>query len=208
MLLFAICTLLASVAGAAPDALVPPNRPIAGLTQKEWSVRWWQWAASFDDYAKSPVADTNGAQCAAKQEGGVWFLAGTYETRRTNRTCAIPDGKYIFFPLVNYVVFPRGARAGECGQYVAEAAMVTASPSALVLELNGTRYDKLEQHRQAPAGCFDLGARSSPPVRIHPAAANGYYVMLRPLDPGTHMLNFGGILPSISQAVTYTLKVE
>lgn len=35
-----------------------------------------------------------------------------------------------------------------------------------------------------------------------------YYVMLRPLSRGTHTLNFGGILPGMSQAVTYTLHVE
>ena len=41
-----------------------------------------------------------------------------------------------------------------------------------------------------------------------PSAANGYYVMLRPLDPGTHTLNFGGVLPGMMQAITYTLHVE
>jgi hypothetical protein len=32
--------------------------------------------------------------------------------------------------------------------------------------------------------------------------------MLRLLPPGTHTLNFGGVLPSMIQAVTYTLVVE
>ena len=32
--------------------------------------------------------------------------------------------------------------------------------------------------------------------------------MLRPLAPGRHTLNFGGVLPSMLQAVTYTLIVE
>ena len=43
---------------------------------------------------------------------------------------------------------------------------------------------------------------------VYPSAANGYYVMLRPLPPGRHTLNFGGVLPSMLQAVTYTLIVE
>ncbi|HUQ51517.1 MAG TPA: hypothetical protein VM692_04800 [Gammaproteobacteria bacterium] len=39
-------------------------------------------------------------------------------------------------------------------------------------------------------------------------AANGYYVMLRPLPPGKHTINFGGALPTNVQLVTYTLIVE
>ena len=36
----------------------------------------------------------------------------------------------------------------------------------------------------------------------------GHYVMLRPLSRGIYTLSFGGILPRMSQAVTYTLRVE
>ncbi len=32
--------------------------------------------------------------------------------------------------------------------------------------------------------------------------------MLRPLPPGHHVINFGGALPGMLQAVTYTLDVE
>ena len=39
-------------------------------------------------------------------------------------------------------------------------------------------------------------------------AADGYHVMLPPLPVGEHRLNFGGILPSMSQAVTYRLIVR
>lgn len=57
-------------------------------------------------------------------------------------------------------------------------------------------------------GCFDLEAMGRSPKGFGPAASNGYYVALRPLPKGTHTLNFGAILPSIQQAVTYTLNVE
>ena len=53
-----------------------------------------------------------------------------------------------------------------------------------------------------------MGALAEPRVQMFPSAANGYYVMLRPLAPGKHVLNFGGMLPGMSQAVTYTLLVE
>ena len=66
--------------------------------------------------------------------------------------------------------------------------------------------ESLESHRQATRDCFDLAERAG--GGVFPSAGNGYYIMLRPLGRGTHTLNFGGILPGMSQAVTYTLKVE
>ena len=53
-----------------------------------------------------------------------------------------------------------------------------------------------------------MGVLSKPAYHVFPSAANGYYVMLRPLSPGKHVLNFGGVLSEMSQAVTYTLTVE
>ena len=79
---------------------------------------------------------------------------------------------------------------------------MTDEPSFLLLEVDGQRFDRLEAHRQATSGCFQV------PNSSVPAAANGYYVMLAPLSRGTHIVNFGGLLPRLAQAVTYTLEVE
>lgn len=70
------------------------------------------------------------------------------------------------------------------------------------------RYGNLEQHSFWTPDCFYLGARTPERFRIYPAAANGYYVMLKPLPPGQHTLNFSGSLPGMLQAVTYTLIVD
>lgn len=192
---------------AAEPVLVPPAEAVAGASQSEWSRRWWQWAGSFD-HADSPVADRTGALCGHKQGEDVWFLAGTYGTRRTVRTCTVPRGKHLFFPLINYVVHPQAEGASSCMQVMGTAARITEQVSNLLLEVDGVRHTDLEKHRQATVGCFDLGALAEPKARIFPAAANGYYVMLKPLPPGKHVLNFGGVLPSMAQAVTYTIVVE
>lgn len=101
-----VCLLLLGTARADKTVLVSPGEAIAGRTQAEWSVAWWQWARSFERES-SPVADRTGALCSARQSGDVWFLAGTYGTRRTIRACKVPAGKHLFFPLINYVVYPR-----------------------------------------------------------------------------------------------------
>ena len=195
---------------AQTDVAVPPAEPVANMSQANWSKAWWQWAGSFDRM-DSPVADRTGENCHLKQSGPVWFLAGTYGSQRTIRTCTVPRGKYLFFPLINYVVMPGSQNASCvscCDSYVEKAALITDHPLNLVLDLDGSRVENLESYRQITTECFDMGERAEPKYRIFPSAANGYYVMLRPLSPGKHVINFGGMLPSMIQAVTYTLIVE
>jgi hypothetical protein len=206
----ALCLVaLAALCACAPGSLVvPPADAIAGHSQEEWSRAWWQWAGSFDN-KDSPVADRSGALCDRRQNGDVWFLAGTYGTRRTVRTCAVPRGKYLFFPLINYVVMPSSSQIPlSCDRAARVAASMTDDPTALILEVDGVRVENLAVHRQATIECFDLGALTRDKIHVFPSAANGYYVMLRPLSPGRHTLNFGGALPSMLQAVTYTLEVK
>jgi hypothetical protein len=207
---FAACFL--SPAVAQTEIAVPPAERVANTSQADWSKAWWQWAGSFDR-ASSPVADRTGINCHLKQSGPVWFLAGTYGTQRTIRSCKVPRDKYLFFPLINYVVMPTTQidacdSSSCCSSYAQTAKLITDEPTNLVLELDGRRIADLAAFRQATSECFDMGALAEPKYRVFPSAANGYYVMLRPLSPGKHVLNFGGMLPGMSQAVTYTLLVQ
>lgn len=189
-----------ALAQAAP--LIPPGKPIAGASQEEWSKRWWQWALSFDD-DDSPLADRDGRLCAEGQSGPVWFLAGTYGTARTVRSCRVPAGKTLFFPLINYVTLEPDDQDESCAALKQRAAALTPAPTALVLEVNGKRFKGLAAHRQATRRCFHITEDDD--TR---AAGNGFYVALGPLKKGRYTLNFGGILPGMSQAVTYTLDVD
>ena len=78
----------------------------------------------------------------------------------------------------------------------------------LALDLDGQKALDLAVFRQATSKCFDAATRRPGGVRVFPSAANGYYVMLSPLSPGKHVLKFGGVLPQMSQAVTYTLLIQ
>ncbi len=204
----ALYLMFASFAVSSTEAvLLAPHQVVAGKTQEEWSKLWWQWAASFD-YEESPVADRTGRNCGAKQEGAVWFLAGTYGTQRTIRACKVPAGKHLFFPLINYVTYSTPMHPRTCRMVEATAAGLTDDVGPLILDVNGMRFTGLEKHRLATRKCFDLGTKIKPQVSVFPAAANGYYVMLKPLPPGQYTLNFGGVLPGMMQAVTYSLIVE
>ena len=199
--------LAASARPQEASVVVPVDEAVADASQEQWSRAWWQWAGSFERH-ESPIADQRGELCGRKQSGAVWFLAGTYGTRRTIRSCTIPGGKYLFFPLINYVVMPAAGRQVGCLEVMSNAARMTEQVSGLLLEVDGVRVPDLVRHRLATPGCFDMGLLAQPKIRVYPSAANGYYVMLRPLSKGTHVLNFGGGLPSMLQGVTYTLTVE
>ncbi|HTD04008.1 hypothetical protein [Undibacterium sp.] len=203
------CLVLIPPGLATERIALSPNEKVAGISQSEWSAAWWQWAGSFDR-KESPIADSSGERCQLSQTGPVWFLAGTYGTKRTIRTCKVPHNKYLFFPLINYVSMPNAGKDCNCtcDMVKAYAKSLTDNPAMLILEVDGHRVENLEAYRQATKKCFDMGAKTPEKYKIFPSAADGYYVMLPPLNPGKHVLNFGGALPSMFQAVTYTLEVE
>jgi hypothetical protein len=76
----------------------------------------WQWAFSIPS-AQNPIADPNGGDCTIGQRGSIWFLAGFGGT--TTRTCSVPAGLTLFFPVINQIGFNSPAvppAKDNCGQ--------------------------------------------------------------------------------------------
>src|SRR5213083_1086403 len=78
--------------------VLPPHSHSHGLTYAEWGAAWWQWVLSIP-FAQNPIFDSTGEDCDVGQSGPVWFLAGTSGSTAV-RSCTIPAGKSIFFPIV------------------------------------------------------------------------------------------------------------
>jgi hypothetical protein len=191
-------TAQAAQAAAAADAgaVVPLGTLVEGKSQLDWSRAWWEWAASFEPDT-SPVYDRTGARCNAGQNGPVWFLAGTFGSARTDRTCTVPAGRFLFFPLVNSIavdVYGIG-----CPYVLHKVTKTMNEPVSLFAEVDGRKIPGVQAHRLKSDGCFQAGGQM--------AASDGYYVMLRPLPPGRHVLKFGGEVELTSQLVSYTLDV-
>jgi len=154
------------------------------------------------------VSDTVGERCASKQRGIVWFLAGTYQSQRTNRTCTVPQGKYLFFPLINVEVTRPEDGSVDCAGVKREAAKLAENTTILALNVDGQDIGGLFGHRQITEHCFDLGLLAEHKTGVFPSAGDGYYIMLRPLKPGKHTLNFGGRSAGFTQALSYTILVK
>ena len=71
--------------------LIPTN------LYKILGAKWWQYLLSVPPNT-NPILDDN--PCNAKQKGPYFYLVGTFGGFK-ERNCTIPQGKSIFFPVVN-----------------------------------------------------------------------------------------------------------
>ena len=163
---------------------IPADTAVEGISQAQWSARWWQWAGRFPDVNELPYRDPDGRRCAQYQEDGpVWFLAGTDGNFDAVRSCSIPAGKHLFVPLINWVV-TRGLQdvSMSCAEKRTEAAQAADHVLSGLVLLDGRPVGELKRMRVASDTCFD-SFRNSPP-----GASDGYWLMLKPLPPGKHQL--------------------
>lgn len=170
--------------------------PVTGRATPKLAAEWWQWAMSTAQ-EESPVADLTGANCSTNQRGATWFLAGGFGSSKIRRTCTVPAGKSLFFPLINMVYMPpRGVQSITCAYTKAAAALNNDTALDLFAELDGIPVsDDLKQYRVASKKCFDAYARqpaSLQPYKAFPSATDGFWLKLAPLSAGRHTLKFGG----------------
>ena len=191
----------------APPVAIDPEEIVLDLTQAEWSQAYLQWIAAFPR-GSSPIADTSGASCAARQQGDVWFLATSDGTAPVARICAVPADKTLFVPIVS-TMERSGNKDPDCASLAHIAAGHLATHvSLMTMTVDGVAVDNLAGYRQASTGCFPLGLRQIPRSTAATAVADGYYVMLRPLAPGPHTIAVEARFDSTSLSTTYRLDVR
>lgn len=172
-----------------------PGFQLKGRSNEDLSIAWWQWAMS-DRSQANPIRDITGEHCAVNQEGDVWFLAGGFGSSAIRRVCEVPSGKYIFFPAINMVYWPKAADSGySCDQAKADAAVTNDSALEVFVEIDGVSVSNTKKYRVRTSECFDILERmpaSSGAYKAYPSASDGYWFLLPPLDKGLHSIKFGG----------------
>jgi hypothetical protein len=202
------CVALAATAAEAPRSIAPidPDEIVGDRPQSEWSQAYLQWVAAFPR-GSSPVSDTTGALCAAKQSGDVWFLASSDGTAPVERSCAVPAGKMLFVPVAS-VLERSGNREPDCAAMARVAATNLAHVSGLSLAIDGKAVDDIAGYRQSSGGCFALGIRLVPRQDAKQAVSDGWFAMLPPLPPGAHTLVVQARFDSTALSTTYHLDVH
>lgn len=104
---FKIMPILSALLGVTPalahedgPLIAPIDTKPAGQTYGRWAAAWWEWVLGVPG-ASNPAADPTGQYCAQRQVDRVWFLAGSFSSAPVVRSCSIPAGKSLFFPLIN-----------------------------------------------------------------------------------------------------------
>ena len=193
---------------------------------KHLSSEWWQWALSIP-VSENPLLDGTGAKCMVGQRGDVWFLAGTFGGGLATRTCAVPEGMRLFFPVANSVFFDSPNVCGQGPESIpiedmrSTVAGFVDGVTNIAVEVNGKPIRNIRRVRSvvfavalpeenvfdAPCIAAELG---EVPAGIYsPTVDEGLYVTLRPLEVGNHTLHFHAENPGqgFLLDVTYNLTV-
>ncbi len=191
----------------------------------------------FDTTLGNPGETVKAPHALPSDDGRVTFLFGSFFGGPIDRTVTVPSNKPIFVPILNtewsnpdtaskasnFTAYPGDYTPKELADYAKlEADLVTG----LAATLDGKAIANVASHRE-PA--LHIKLKESGPYSIHnvffqdaptkafPAATDGYYLMLKPLSVGDHVLHFSGTLPDRSSTppllggftsdTTYHIKV-
>lgn len=218
-----------------PKQVFSLDSVVFGRTYGEWSAAWWQYTLS-NPASNSPIFDTG--DCTVGQSGPVFFLVGKScatnqtgcdATKSVVRNCTIPQGRAIYFPILNSEdslpeeqVNPSGSNHTPLTQ-INELRQLIApfmdGVTGLSVTLDGKSLKDPESSRvQSPAFAFTLpdgnefqaSGENVPSGTYLLSVDDGYYVMQQPLSKGSHTLHFGGTITAFSFTldITYNITVN
>ncbi len=208
--------------------IAPINSLPGGQTYGRWAVEWQQWVVS-NAVNTSPILDQTGANCGERQVGKVWFLAGVFGTEPVSRSCTIPAGKALFFPMINSAYF---AYLDDPPEFRTDAFVRSASTCSNVdisIWIDGIKVPRPTRFFTGPGGSpsplFNaqlppnniFGAQTDPTVpnyardlALVPSGEQGYYLFVYPLSTGSHKIRWiaHGCTTGGMQDITYHLTVS
>jgi hypothetical protein len=200
---------------------VIPYTPGTAKTYRALSAAWRDWQHGIIDLTGlSPFSDDpTGALNQLNQSGKFYHLAGAPADpdNPVVRTCTIPTGKFIHFPIINIAWI---TTSQDDADDISDPDFfdfvdgllndsMTAEETTLSVEIDGRELGNLHDYFvQSPI--FGLPYYGS----LDEGFLNfdyGYYILLAPLSAGDHTIHINGSFPffanTIAVDVTYELTV-
>jgi hypothetical protein len=204
LLLAACCSVVAAAAMATGNTE-------GSLDTGELGARWWQHVVSIPA-PQNPLLDETGANCGLGQNGGVWFLHGSFGNplgQPIERKCTIPAGKTIFVPILNWLCVPYP------GETVAQNKQICDELNDLTdvhrLRIDGDTRDDLVR-RRASNRAFALPIPDDNilgyPADVFIAVHDGYFALIPPLSPGYHTIRVQGGVTSFGFTVDVRYRIK
>ncbi|HEU4327957.1 MAG TPA: hypothetical protein VFS21_32775 [Roseiflexaceae bacterium] len=219
--LILVALLFVSPAEAGSKAHIAPikSKPY-GKSYSQWSAAWWKWAVETPA-SVNPVSDTTGQFCAQGQSGKVWFLAGSFSSGPVTRTCIVPKGKALFFPLLNkfYGAFLSDPADQQTEAFLRDQVACIADAALTLVTIDGVPVSNPQQYQEKSVlfslflpedNIFGASDADIPELTLTPVADQGVYLFVFPLKPGQHTLRWQGSSAAcgFSQDITYHLTVQ
>ena len=191
-----------------PDVFQTNSRPY-GQSYVKWTEKWWQWAFSIPK-DQNPIIDKSGKNCAKGQEGPVWYLAGTTgDASHAQRSCVILHVKSILFPII-VSQFSRSEKPNMTSrELVRYAAKDIDQTSLLEVIIDDMHLTDPSRYRIRSYFNLDFVEGNIWDIKSGPsmAASDGFWVFLKPLSEGKHIINFQGVEPNFKTRVTYNINI-
>jgi len=189
--------------------VIPPNARPFGLSYGQWSARWWQFVFSIPEPDNPLLHDD---KCSVGQSGPVWFLTGKYCVDQTcmqqnfltaTRSCTVPPGKALFFPIANAEVDNLGVDPPLTTEQLREfAKSLQDAVTSMSCDIDGAPVKGLTNSSAyrvlSPVFDYTIPDNSIynafglnfPAQTVTGAVADGVFVMLAPLSAGQHTIHF------------------
>lgn len=180
------------------------------------AVAWERYILSIP-VSVNPVLDATGERCAIGQSGPYWFLVGSFGGS-VSRSCTIPAGTKLFFPVVQGVNISTGETSA---QLLAQMKPCFDAAINLSVEVDGAPVSIGAPNRVTSSSGFRFALPpdnlfGQAPGVYRPAVVDGYYVALKALPVGRHTVRIRGTVPGVCASnpsgfavdVLYNLRVR
>jgi hypothetical protein len=182
-----------------------PGSVVFGRSYSQWAAAWWQWALSAP-VSVNPVLDTTGAACGVGQAGPVWFVAGLFGSGSVTRRCKVAAESWILIPVLNigYFAFLDDPPNTRTETFLRKQVKCIEGAMDLHASIDGRAVADVDRFLersalfdvQLPAdNIFGLTPDVASQLLLSPSVDEGFYLLVKPLAPGRHELNFGGTSP-------------
>lgn len=207
------------------SVLFPKTAHPYGASLVTWAEREAQWVYGLP-LEHNPLIDQTGADCAVGQvDEHVWFLPRIAGPRvfSGTRTCTIPRDKAIFLEIGAYVnPYPcpdpnfHPAPGQSLYEFLsADAKAFMDGVNHLEVSLDGRPLEDVLSYRFASEDLFTL--TGDPTFAAldacvtgapQPAVVDGFFMMFKPLDPGTHTIRvYGTDVRGADKTYIYNLTI-
>jgi hypothetical protein len=177
-----------------------------GKTFGSWTVQWWQW------FLLTPKSK----HAVIQQSNGILFLAGKLADENRNlpsRFCTISTATSTLFPVINCAANP--LEHPELKTYQDLIEHVKKDEDSIVKKECFVDGKKIPPQRvKSDPSIFELRINEDNAFNIEGggttyASADGYWVFLKPLPIGNHVISFHGSCEygKLNSGATYCIQV-